>query len=193
MTIDVIGDLTRVFVGGIPSDVAKSEVGADVVNALATMFAMVENEVSRFARQSRIATASGLYLDLHARDRGLRRQDGETDDQLRERLRRPPLGGTVPAITEAVQEIIGDEGTVFVIEIPNQGMFFDRYSFIGNPTSTGFNGVSPFSGIFRNRLGGGRGVVVVLIPASAGALASVTDAVRSKVSAGKIWLVQEYA
>jgi hypothetical protein len=188
-----VDDIVRVYAGSVPPDVMV-DVGADVAYAIATVLAAAKAEADRLFAGAVLGTAVGDFLDLHARDRGLRRQDGETDDQLRERLRTPPKAGTVSAIGDAVQQIVGDVvtvGPVLVIEIPRQGWFFDKDSALFDVSyrvqRTGLNPV-----YCSNRFGGGRGVVVVLIPAAADAVAAVTDAVRTKVSGGKLWLVQEY-
>ena len=172
---DTIEDLVRIYVGSTPRDVFTTALGEDIAYTLAEMFALAYTEIQRLAAGSVVATATGLFLDLHARDRGLRRQEGETDAQLRERLKKPPLAGTVPAILESVEAITG-VSTAIIVELPKQGAYYDR-------------GFCFDSGL---RFGGGRGVVIVIIPASANAKNAVSDAVRSKVSAGKIWYVEEY-
>ena len=179
---DAIADLLSIYNGAVPSDVTVG-VGADIAYTIATMMNLVKQEVDRLAAGAKLSTATGLFLDQHARDRGQSRQYGETDDQLRERLSTPPKAGTVSSIQAAVAQIVGVDGTI-VIELPLEGWFFD--------SQAAFFDRSFLIPRRSNRFGGGRGVVVVLIPASAGAYASVTDAVRSKVSAGKLWFVQEY-
>jgi hypothetical protein len=173
--MDAIEDLVRIYVGATPRDVFSTALGEDIAYTLAEMFALSYTEIQRLSAGANVGTATGLFLDLHARDRGLRRQSGETDDQLRERLKRPPLAGTVAAIIQSVEAIVG-VGKAIMVELPRSSAYYDR-SF----------------GLDRgHRMGGGRGVVVVLIPASANALGAVRDAVRTKASAGKITLVQEY-
>lgn len=177
MSVDVVDDLVRVYRGAVPQDVSSGAFANDVAYTIAEMMAMAHTEVSRLERNARIGTAVGLFLDEHARDHGLRRQDGETDEQLQARLQRPVQAGTVPSIIESVELIVGDFGAVYLIELPRQSAYFDRDNFFFDRGC---------------RFGGGRGVVIVLIPESADARDSVTDAVRSKVSAGKIWFVEEY-
>lgn len=174
MSLDVIDDLVTLYKGATPPDVTASELGVDVAYTVATILGMAESEVSRLAAGASLGTATGLFLDQHGIDRNLRRQPDETDDQYRSRLRIPPIAGTVSAIREAIEAIVG-EGVV-VIELPRESIYLDRFMTLDR----------------GRRCGGGRGVVIVLIPASADAVASVTDALRSKISAGKIWLVQEY-
>jgi hypothetical protein len=173
---DAIEDLVRIYVGATPRDVFSTSLGEDIAYTLAEMFALAYTEIQRLAAGSNVGTAVGAFLDLHARDRGLRRQEGETDEQLRERLRKPPQAGTVPAIHEAISAIIGDASKVIIIELPRSSGYYDQKCFYDS----------------GSRMGGGRGVVIVLIPLESDAKAAVMDAVRTKVSAGKIWLVEEY-
>lgn len=177
MSLDVINDLISLYKNSVPGDLTSDQIGEDIAATLATILAEAEEEVSRLAAGVHLGTATGLFLDQHAKDRGLRRQDGETDDQLRERLRVPPRAGTVSAILDALEQIIGNAGDVFIIELPKDAFFFDRQSAFFDRGC---------------RFGGGRGVVIALIPQSANARAAITDALRSTVSAGKIWFVEEY-
>lgn len=179
MTTDVTQDLANVYRGSTPGDVTATTFGQDIAYSQAAMMAMVHEEVSRLDRGSKLSTSVGAFTNLHLRDRGLSRQDGETDAQAIARAQNPPKAGTVPAILASVQAIIGDpqtSGEAFMIELPRQSAYFDQLYFFDASA----------------RMGGGRGVVIVLIPASANARASVTDAVRTKVSAGKLWLIEEY-
>ena len=175
MSVDVVEDLFQVYVGSVPPDMTATPYGQDVAYVIAEVMAVAEEEVSRLSEGAKLSTATGLFLEQHAKDRGLRRQDGETEDQLRARLQKPPQAITVGAIKEAVIAIVEDPN-VFIIELPLRSAFYDRVTF--------FDRDSYF--------GGGRGVVIVLIPASANAFASVVDAVRSKIAAGKIFFVLEY-
>lgn len=172
----VIDDLYRIYVGSTPPDVTATALGEDLGYVIAEVFSVAYSEIQRLIAGSSLSTAVGTFLELHAKDRGLRKQSGETEDQLRERLRKPPLAGTVPAILSAVTAIVGNAGQVILIELPLSSAYYDRDSFYDR----------------AERAGGGRGVVIVIIPASANAKNAVIDAVRSKVSAGKIWRVEEY-
>lgn len=172
---DAIEDLVRIYVGATPRDVYATALGEDIAYTLAEMFGVAYLEIQRLSAGANLSTSTGLFTDQHAKDRGLRRQEDETDEQLIERLRRPPLAGTAPAILQAIEAITG-ESTVIIIELPRHSAYYD----LGFCYDTGM------------RIGGGRGVVIVLIPASADAKAAVMDAVRTKVSAGKIWSVEEY-
>lgn len=187
---DVIEDLVKVYKGASPPDVWSSPLGLDLAYTCATVMALAQEECERLTNGAILGTATGLFADLHAKNLGLSRQDGETDGQLVPRLQNPPKAGTVGAIIEAVEVIVDTDtyGPVFLIELPRHAMFLSGTTPV-NPYDIDY----PFFHDRGHRMGGGRGVVIVLIPESADALASVRDAVRSKVSAGKLWLVEEYS
>lgn len=277
---DTIEDLVRIYVGAVPRDVFDTALGTDIAYTLSSMFNIAQQEILRLKNGANLSTATGLFLDLHARDRGLRRQNGETDDQLRERLKRPPLAGTVPAILTSLAPIVGVKATLdlnplttnceTVIQAKQRGEDGNLVSirFVADGIGTGTlskddpidikaltfhyqSGVttvanfetsvassdlievkttdpsgtlsSPGDTFPKTYLGGGynqaiiielpkqsayydmgfcfdrgvrmggyRGLVVVLIPLAANARTAVSDMVRSKVSAGKVWLVEEF-
>lgn len=289
-----LDDLLSVYRSSVARDLVRDQIGEDIAFSISTVFARVHEELAIYKAGAHLGTATGLYLDLHGRDRDMRRQDliegerstltlpwgtvvelratgvpvdqtitvysgptaivneatlpdieiefvdgvttirdiealinaaptirvktpaaidrvlvdptdlmgtaiftggtddirsRETDEQFYQRLRLPQSAVTPRAIVGALQNIVGDvntHGPVILIEIPQHAAFADRAggSFLGQ-----------FDGGFYDRglrIGGGRGVVVILIPASADAMASVSDATRLLVSAGKIWLVEEY-
>lgn len=72
-----------------------------------------------------IMTATDVWLNQHARDRGTQRQGSETDDALRERLRSYEDAVTNPAILAAVQAILDAEsiaGTAVILELRRDKM-----------------------------------------------------------------------
>lgn len=186
--MSTVDDIEQIYTASVPQDVTASDLGKIIRRAIAEALGVVSTEADGYVDGSRLRTAVGGYLDLHAMDRGLRRQDGETDDQLRERLRKPPAAVTISAIRDAVNAIIGDAGPVIIVELPRSSLYLDR---AGEPPYLPETQYAMCLDRGR-RCGGGRGVVIALIPSSANAVQSVSDALRSKVAAGKLWLVQEY-
>lgn len=177
MTVD---DLRQIFRNVTPQDVAsKARVGDDV-EMYSAIAAMADGQMGFWAQQSQIATATGIWLDQHGRDRGVYRQTGETDDQYRARLSVPPTAGTVSAIFDALSSLFGGIPGIYVVELPRQSLFLDR-------------GIDRMQGLDRGfRCGGGRGVVIALVPTGTTLLQGAKDLLRIKASAGKITLVQEY-
>ena len=170
---DVVDDLVTVYKGAVPPDMKND---LDSAYAQAAVISVAEGVTLWLGRGMNMSTAVGVFLDQWGHDLGLERQNGETDVQYLVRLRQPPKAGTAPAILAALTAIVGD-GAILV-ELPRASMYADsvNHSFLDRGL----------------RCGAGRGIVIALIPASANALASCTDAVRSEASAGKITLVQEY-
>lgn len=273
---DPIEDLVKIYIGAVPPDVIATDIGMDIAYTLAEMFALAYSEIQRLAAGAVISTATGLFLELHARDHKLRKQSGETETQLRERLKKPPQAATLSAILEALEAIVGVQATLdlnpltanceTVVRAKRRGAPGNLVSlqFINDGTTTGqlieednravFHyasgvttvanfesavassellevqtvdgvgtlthpgdtfGQTNLSGGYNRaivvelplksayfdrshcfdrgkRMGGGRGVVVAMIPSSLAAKNSISDALRAKASAGKIKLVEEY-
>lgn len=189
--MSVVEELEQIFSTSVPQDITSSELGRELRRAMAETLAMVSAESDALILGSQLRNAVGRFADLHAKDRGLRRQAGETDQQLYERLRKPPSAVTLEAIKSALEVIVGAAGPVVIIELPRRSLYLDRAVLYGTPSN---DPETQYAMCLdrSNRCGGGRGVVVALIPSSANAVDSVTDALRSKVSAGKLWLVHEY-
>lgn len=175
--MSVTDDIEKVFTGSVPKDVVASVLARIMRRAMAEALVTVANEGETYIAGSQLRNAVGGYLDLHAKDKGLRRAEDETDDQLRDRLRTPPKAITPQAIVEALQAIVGDVGDVLLVELPLDAAFFNRESFFFD---------------YQAWFGGGRGVVIAFIPAEADAKSAAEDALRSKVAAGKLWMVYEY-
>jgi len=172
---DIVADLQRVWQGSVPQDVSQMDEG----RSLAEMAALVEGTVAGWAREARVGTAHGAFLELHARDQALYKQDGETDAALRARIATPVLAITPDLIVEALQQIVDANGggTVYLEELPRDSLKFNT----GRCWNRGW------------RWGSRRHVVIALVPASAHCAAACLDALRAKVSAGKAYMVQEYS
>ncbi len=205
----VIADLVQVYRGAVPADIASANRSLDEAWSLAAIFASAYRTIATWAQGIYIYSASGSQLDAQGTNEGVSRQGGETDLTYQARLRVPPDAGTPLAILTSLQQIVDavGGGPVFLLQLPADGAyasraFYDRYSIRQSGQlhpdfeDGGVRVISRQSSTLSRgkRLSGGRvRMVIVLIPASAGALTSCTDALRSKVSAGKAYLVQEYA
>lgn len=173
---DVVENLKIVFRAGLPQDMADVGRSDEDVEAFCEILALSENQLSGWIRQSSIATASGLWLDEHGKDRNVYRQSGEIDDPYRDRMIIPPTSGTSSSILEALQSLLNTDA-VYLIELPRQSCFLDR--------KMGFNR--------GHRMGGGRGVVIALIPVGdIDSTPAVQDLLRARASAGKITQVETY-
>jgi hypothetical protein len=172
---DVVADMKTLFRSGLPQDVASISRDDEDVEAFAEIMAMAEGEVAGFVMESVIATAHGVWLTQHGRDRGTRPLLGETDDQFRLRLQHPPTAGTTSAILAALIALMSTD-KIYLVELPRQSMYLNRSK-----------------GLDRgHRMGGRQGVVIALIPASADAASSSLVILRTVASAGKAVKVEEY-
>jgi hypothetical protein len=167
-----------IYRASVPQDLANPDRpdGSVDAYALAEMMAVAEGVTKNWNRMGVVSFADGSYLELQARQVGLRKQSSENDDALRARVQTPPLALTPDLILQAIQQIVDSNGggPVFMIEIPRDGLYLSRRQWLSRDEHVGDT------------------VVVVRIPASANCLAACTDALRAKRAAGKGFLVQEY-
>lgn len=106
MSTDAIEDLFRVYKSALPPDLTEDGLPRDLAYSIAEIMAIAEAETARLTRAARVGTAVGIDLEAHARDRGLRKQENESDDQLRARLQRPPQAITKGAILSAIELVV---------------------------------------------------------------------------------------
>ena len=106
--------------------------------------------------QANILTATGVvgsepdFLNQHALDRGTSRQDGESDEALRERIRSVPEALTRPFLISAVTDIVSEAGEptsgIAMVELPRDQAFLGKQ----NPfTGTGGTFVDAGGGTFE--------------------------------------------
>lgn len=181
---DIVDNLVEIYRGAVPQDVASQNRRLDEARSMAKIMASAETVVVDWARSIVISTAQGVALDALGDGEGLHRQGGETDDAYRPRLRTPPDAQTATAILASLQQVIDANGggDVFLVELPRDGAYSSRGS--GRGLSTLSRGRRMSGGVVR--------MVIALIPASADCLAACTDILRTKKSAAKDYLVQEY-
>lgn len=149
---------------------------SDDAYALAEMMAISEGAIVNWNRMGVVSYADGGYLELQARQVSLNKQGGENDEALRARIQTPPFAITPDLILSAVQQIVDSNGggKVYMSEVPQDGVFLSMDGYIGDEHLIGVN------------------FIVVRIPASADCVQAVTDAVRAKINAGRLFLIQEY-
>lgn len=179
--VDIVEDLVEVYRGAVPPDIANASRRLDEAYTAAEIMSYAEGQISSWIHDSRISTARGIWLDHLAKDRGVYRQDGETDDQLRVRLRRGPRAVIYEAVLEAIQAVLDAAGNGFIaylIRVPvDQGAFVTTDCWCDVDSR-----VTPT----RPRH------LVALIPALANSRPAVLDALRAKVTAGTLYHVEEY-
>lgn len=179
--VDVVEDLVEIFRGAVPPDLAASDRDLDEAYMAAEVMACTEGQISSWLMDSRLGSSASFWLDQHARDRGVYRQDGEGDEQLIERLQRGPQAVIYDAVLAGVQAVLDAAGsgfTGYIFRIPvDLGAFADVDCWCDVDSR-----VTPT----RPR------ILVVIIPALANSKPAVLDVIRSKVTAGTLYLVEEY-
>ena len=176
---DVVEDLVAAYRGVVPADIGNPgrEDGADEIYALAEMMAIAECVGQNWARNALVSTAIGPYLELLARGNGLKKQSGETDDQLRARAMTPPLAITPDLILAALQAAIDANGggQVELVELPAQSMYLD-------------SGMCADRGVRM----GDRRTVIAIVPAMTGNADSAAALLESKTAAGVLTQVEVF-
>lgn len=162
----------------VPQDMASRDRldGLDDAYVMAEMMAVADGVITNWTRMGMVSYADGAYLELQARQSSLFKQSGENDDALRARIQTPPFAITPDLILESIQRIVDSAGggQVFMLELPRDAIYLNRDSFLSRDQHIGIT------------------MVILRIPASANAASACTDALRSKIAAGKRFIVQEY-
>lgn len=161
----------------------------ELIAALAKEMSTARDVVDEWVNNTYILQSSGFWLDELAKDRGTRRQAGETDAQLQYRLRNLQDLVTLPAITAVVNGILAPLGTTCAVAELRFGKGFGR--------TAAHIGTGSTQGAFCNR---GRRVsgnppkntIVVILPygTPAATVASIVEAVRQSKAGGITHLVE---
>lgn len=103
----------------------KADRADEVLGAYVKVFDEARRQTAEWlVTEAFIATASGIWLDQHARDRGTVRQDGETDATLRARLRTLEDQVTPDTLESGAAGIIGlDISDVYMVELRRDKAF----------------------------------------------------------------------
>lgn len=194
---DVVEDLANRYRAVVPPEIANPSRtdNQDDVYALAEQMAMTENMAMWLSRELEPAYANGVFLGALARGVGLARQANETDPALLARIRTPPLTVTLDLIQQALQQIVDGSGLttapVLLIELPRDGLLYG-YTPASLPRGSVNYGQQCFD--VGNRYAAARPqMVIALIPEEAASLSGIVlAALQSKVTGGKIAVVETY-
>lgn len=130
---------------------ANMRAAAPLVGGAAASFHLAETAAYALASYLQVGTADDVWLDLLAIGNGLRRQSGESDASLRERIRTVSDAVTAPAIKAAVDALLAAYG-LGECEIREwfDGPYFDRNAWLDHnlviQAPNYFVVVVPFSG-----------------------------------------------
>lgn len=204
----IVAQLVEIYRGAVPPDIASARRNLDEAYTIAAMMAVVYSTVASWAAGIAIGTANGSQLDAQGTNVGLKRQGSEVDDTYRARLQVPPPAGTWQSIVDALQAVVtaagGPSGSVYILELPRDGVFLSRGFYTRNGLKTVIFPGSQDAGVVmasknssflsrgRRISGGAVRMVIALIPAGFNALGACTDALRTHVSAAKAYRVEEY-
>jgi hypothetical protein len=171
--------------GAVPGYFRSTERAREDLHAYAAAMLLVDATASQWLRMTEIGNARGVWLDAHARDRGVRRQAAEGDDELIARLRTIDDAVTPPAllaIADAVLAAAGIVGAARMLELPRDALY------LGTSTAA-------IRGCFNRGLRlmrTGKPLVIVILPAATPApvVAAVSDAIRLAKAGGVFHLVE---
>lgn len=107
-------------------DDKAQEVWAATVKSLAVVQAQIED----WNRATFILTATDIWLNQHAKDRGTLRQGSESDPALQNRIRSPQDALTRQSLIDAVNLILAGEGiagTAYMVELPRDSASCGTY------------------------------------------------------------------
>lgn len=144
-------ELLDFALAGLPHWFQDDNRPAEYLGAAAKVIGDARAQADYWFEQSRILDAVGVvgsepdWLNQHAIDRGTARQDGETDAELRERLRNVPDALTRPTLLAAADAILAAEGnpnTSDMVELRRDKAFF-RTSASDSGTGGEFIGTAP--------------------------------------------------
>lgn len=155
----------------------------DPLKAAAVAYQFAWTYIQDLVEQTYILDAYGVYLDQHAIDNNLRRQNNESDAALRNRIRIFDDAQTRSAILTAVNAVLSVDGygAAYLIELRavqghyNRGFYFSRGYRMGHSGRP-------------NKL-----IIVVPYNTPAATVASIEDVLRVNIAAGKIYTIEYLA
>lgn len=102
----------------------------EIWGAYVKLFDAARAQADGWGNYARILEATGIWLDQHAVDRGTARQAGESDEELRTRIRVPEDSVTLGALLTRVQAILTASGipspSVAIVELRRDKAFFSE-------------------------------------------------------------------
>lgn len=162
-------------------------------SAIIEAFGDVRIQMEDWLSKTYVLIATGVWLDQHAKDRGLFRQENESDDSLRERIRNVEAKITREALATVADNILTANSMTTGATIVN--LRSERAWFVFD-TTTGrqLSYLSTVNSGFTDRMSksGKPSGFVIMLPygTSAAVAASIQEAVRQRKAAG-FWFAVE--
>lgn len=103
----------------------KSSANAGILSAIDTEFSDTETDIINSASELSLETADSDWLDLFGSTFGVIRQNSETDSSYRARIKSyiQTERGTIPSITQAVQQFLNDNTVSVDVYEPYKNIF----------------------------------------------------------------------
>lgn len=132
----------------------KSSANAGILAAIDTEFQDTETDVMNSKGELSLDTAEGKWLDNYGNLIGVIRKDSETDSPYRTRIINfiQTDRGTVPSITAAVQNYLGDNTISVEVYEPYKNIFFLNSSHLNGTDS--FHGKYYTTAVINIKIGG---------------------------------------
>lgn len=169
--------------GALPRRLFTDPALHEFLQGCAVMFDAAKQTIDAWLKtQAFILTATGVWLDQHAKDRGLYRQSGESDAALAQRIRQYQDAITATVLKSVINAILaaaGVAGTCAIVELRR-----DR-AFMATNAGTGRK-VAYLSRGYRMGHSGRPNKIIVILPYGTGAAtgAAVDDQMRARRAAG---------
>ncbi len=101
----------------LPKVLFQDGMQQELLGSFAKIFGVTRGQIDSWLRETYILEASSFWLDQHAKDRGFRRQVGEGDASLAERIRNYQDMLTKPVIITAINTVLTAAGISGVANI----------------------------------------------------------------------------
>lgn len=183
-------EIFEIAKSSVPRQMFPDNAVQELFGAAAKVFGSTKTQLRFWFDSSYILNAAGFWLDQHARDRGTRRRDTETDNGLQSRLRNVEDTITPNALEAVANEILvaeGIAGVVHLIELRSGAhqRFGGRVFF--HPTGTadppGRSYLSRGERITRNFTH--RMILIMPYGTTTAAANSIIEAVTRRIAAGQ--------
>lgn len=103
----------------------------DMFGAYVKIFDSARTQIAEWVSLSYLASATGVWLDQHAKDRGTTRQANETDATLRARLKTSEDAVTRPYLLSTINSTVdaaGVSGDAYMVELRRDRGFFGDFA-----------------------------------------------------------------
>lgn len=132
----------------------KSSANAGILASIDTEFSDTETDIINSRSELSLDTADGAWLDLFGSTFGITRQNNETDSAYRTRITNfiQTERGTIPSITQAVQQFLNNNAISVDVYEPYRNIFILNSSVLNGTDA--FHGSYYTTAVIDIRIGG---------------------------------------